>query len=318
MKQIRKINLAQLPTPLQTVSFNNTKFLLKRDDLTGCETSGNKIRKLEYLIADAKKNKSNLIITCGGEQSNHARATTIAAKSISARTKLFLWGKESSKQSGNLFLNKIYGNEIIYLDKRQYEKVNDLMQQENDKLLKKGIRPYVLPEGGSTSFGIKGYYDFILELKKQIQLKNIEGIVAASGTGGTAAGMLVAVSHFNLNLKVIAVNVLYSSKILKKKILTLAEALSLELNLKIKINEKNLIILDGFSKEGYKNISPNKITLIKKFASETGILFDPAYTGKAFYAYYHRFIKKGLGMKYIFVHTGGIFGVFGREKEYGL
>lgn len=316
MKIPAKINLAQVPTPLQTLKFEGKNFLIKRDDLTGCELSGNKIRKLEYILADAKKKKADIILTCGGEQSNHARATTIAAKQIGLNTKLFLWGKETTNMNGNLFLNKIYGANIKYLNKSEYVNVNNLMFEERKTLLKRDINAYVLPEGGSTTLGILGYVDFMKELKEQIDLRKIDSVVAASGSGGTAAGMLVGAAFNKLNIKIVAINVLYSAEVIKKKILNLAEGCVLDYKLNCKINPDQLVIVDGYSSEGYKRISKSKIKLIKKFAAETGILLDPAYTGKAFNAYYDNFIKMNKGLKNIFVHTGGIFGVFGRTKEY--
>ncbi|MDP2363330.1 MAG: pyridoxal-phosphate dependent enzyme [Ignavibacteria bacterium] len=311
-----KILLAQVPTPLQEIKFGGKSFLIKRDDLTGCELSGNKIRKLEYILEDAKRKRADIIFTCGGDQSNHARATTIAAKKIGLNTKLFLWGKESKHANGNLFLNKMFGAEIKYLNKDEFDNVNEIMFDERMSLLKKKKNAYVLPEGGSTTIGIWGYIQFIDELKKQVNIKTINSIVSAGGSGGTAAGMLVGAALNKLNIKIVAVNVLYSQEVIKKKILQLAEGCVLDYKLNCKINPDKLIILDGYSKEGYKSITKSKVKLIKKFAAETGILFDPVYTGKAFNAYYDKYLKKGIGKKNIFVHTGGLFAVFGRTIEY--
>jgi D-cysteine desulfhydrase len=312
----KKILLAQIPTPLQEIKFDGKSFLIKRDDLTGSELSGNKVRKLEYILYDAKIKKADIIFTCGGDQSNHARATTIAAKIIGLNTKLFLWGKNSRNANGNLFLNKMYGADIVFLNRTDYEKVNDIMFHERLSLLQKKKNAYVLPSGGSTTLGIWGYINFIDELKNQINLKSVDSIIAASGSGGTAAGMLVGAAINNLNIKIVAVNVFDSKDKTRKTILQLAEGCILDFKLKSKINPDNLIILDGYSKEGYKNITQSKLKLIKKFASQTGILLDPAYTGKAFTAYYENYLKKGKGRKAIFVHTGGLFGVFSRTKEY--
>lgn len=316
MKIPAKINLAEVPTPLQILKFEKSNFLIKRDDLTGCELSGNKIRKLEYILADAKKKKADIIFTCGGEQSNHARATTVAAKKIGLNTKLFLWGKNRQNINGNLFLNKMYGADIKFLNKKNYENVNDLMFAERKSLLKKNINAYVLPEGGSTTLGIWGYVDFINELRNQIDLRKIDSIVSACGSGGTAAGMLVGAAIYKLNVKIFAVNVLYSKEVIKKKILNLAKGCLMDYKINCKINPEQLIVIDGYSTEGYKRIAASKIKLIKKFAYETGIILDPAYTGKAFNAYYDFFLKSKRGSKNIFVHTGGIFGIFGRTKEY--
>lgn len=312
----KKIALAQIPTPLEEVKFEGKNFLLKRDDLTGCELSGNKVRKLEYLMADAKKQKADIIFTSGGDQSNHARATVIAAKKIGLNTKLFLWGKESSNANGNLFLDKIYGADIQYFSEKDYAKVNDVMFEQRLSLLKKKKNAYVFPGGGSTTLGIWGYINFINELKKQIDLTKIDSIVAACGSGGTAAGMLVGAALNKLNIKIVAVHVLMTKKEMEKHILQLAEGCVLDYKLNCKINPENLVVVDGYSQEGYKKISQSKVKLIRKFAEETGILFDPAYTGKAFTAYYEKYLKTGKGKKNIFVHTGGLFGAFARTKEY--
>ena len=312
----KKIALAQIPTPLEEVKFEGKSFLLKRDDLTGCELSGNKVRKLEYLMADAKRQKADIIFTSGGDQSNHARATVIAAKKIGLNTKLFLWGKESSNANGNLFLDKMYGADIQYFSEKEYEKVYDVMFEQRLSLLKKKKNAYVFPGGGSTTLGIWGYINFINELKKQIDLTKIDSIVAACGSGGTSAGMLVGAALNKLHIKIVAVHVLMTKKEMEKHILQLAEGCVLDYKLNCKINPENLVVVDGYSKEGYKKISQSKIKLIRKFAEETGILFDPAYTGKAFTAYYEKYLKTGKGKKNIFVHTGGLFGVFARTKEY--
>lgn len=312
----KKISLAQIPTPLEELKFEGKSFLIKRDDLTGCELSGNKVRKLEYLLADAKSKKADIIFTSGGDQSNHARATVIAARKIGLSTKLFLWGKDGSNANGNLFLDKIFGADIQYFTKAEYEKVNDIMFEQRLSLLKKKKNAYVFPAGGSTTLGIWGYINFINELNKQIDLRKVKSIFAACGSGGTAAGMLVGAALNELDTKIIAVNVLMSKKEIEKHILQLAEGCVLDFKLNCTINPANLIVLDGYSKEGYKKISQTKIKLIKKFAQETGILFDPAYTGKAFTAYYEKYLKTGKGKQNIFVHTGGLFGVFSRTKEY--
>jgi D-cysteine desulfhydrase len=316
MKIPLKIKLANLPTPLQKISFRGNQFLIKRDDLSGSELSGNKVRKLEYLLYEAKREKADIIFTCGGDQSNHSRATVIAAANVGIRTRLFLWGKPKKIPDGNNFIFNFLGAETVYLNKQQYEDVNEIMFGEKLRLEKKGKRVYVIPEGGSTTLGILGYFDFISELNNQFDLTKINGIVCAAGSGGTAAGILAGISLLNVKLKVYAVNVLYPENVIRKKTLQLAEGCILDFNLNCKIKEENLIVLSGYSTEGYKKISLKKLKLIKEFALETGIILDPAYTGKAFAAYQENFLRKNSGLKNIFIHTGGLMGVFGRRREY--
>ena len=316
MKTPNKVQLAFLPTPVQKVNFEDKNLLIKRDDMTGFELTGNKVRKLEYLIYQAKKEKADYIFTEGGEQSNHARATVIAASQFGIKSKIFLWGKDITNPEGNLFLDKYFNSEIIFLNKKEYANVNEIMFDERQRLLKKGKKVFVIPTGGSTTLGIWGYISFMNELSKQIDIHKLSGITSASGSGGTSAGLLVGAAMLKLKINIYAVNVIHSKEIIRKKILQLAEASALDYKLNCKINPDNLIILDGYSSEGYKNISEDKLKLVKRFALSSGIIFDPAYTGKAFKAYYDNFLNRNLGMKNLFIHTGGIFGVFDKRKEY--
>ena len=314
MKTPQKISLAYLPTPLQEISYQSNKFLIKRDDLSGFELTGNKVRKLEYILAQAKREKADVIFTCGGEQSNHARATAIAAARLGMKSHLFLWGQDRRNAEGNLFLDKLIGSEITFLNKKDYSKVNEIMFEERKKQLKKGKRVYVIPEGGSTTLGIWGYISFINELSKQINLKKIDGILAASGSGGTAAGLLLGSTLLKLNLKIYAVNVFYSAEAMRNKILQLATAGNLEYKLGVTVNPDKLVILDGYSKEGYKQITKDKLRSIKSFFHETGIILDPTYTGKAIAAFNENFLRKK--QKVLFLHTGGFFGIFSKRNDY--
>lgn len=316
MKIPKRINLAHLPTPVETLKFNGKQFLIKRDDFTGSDLAGNKVRKLEYLLFEAKQHRADIIFTCGGEQSNHARATASAAAKLGIKTKLFLWGDKRRIAEGNLFLNKIYGAEIEFLTKNDFSNVDAIMTEERKKLIRKGKKVYVIPAGGSSTLGIWGYIEFINELKKQIDLKKIDGILTACGSGGTSAGLMVGCALNKLSLKIYAVNVLLPEKEIKKKILQLAEGSILDYNLSCSLDADKLAVVDGYSKEGYKNITDNKLKLISKFACENGILLDPAYTGKAFAAYNNLILNKRKGKRNIFLHTGGIYGAFSKKESY--
>lgn len=316
MKIPKKINLAHLPTPIEKLKFNYKEFLIKRDDYTGSDFLGNKIRKLEYLLYEAKKEKADIIFTCGGDQSNHARATASAAAKLGIKTRLFLWGKGKNQADGNLFLDKMYGAEIVYLNKKEFLNVDEIMTDERAKLVKSRKRVYVIPAGGSSTLGIWGYISIIDELKKQIDITKIKGIFSACGSGGTAAGLLVGAALNKINLKIFAVNVLYPKEEIKKKIVQLADGAVLDYKLSCRINKQNLEIIDGYSTEGYKNISDNKLKIIIDFTRNSGILLDPAYTGKAFCAYNDLMLKKGMGKNVIFLHTGGIFGTYPKRSKF--
>jgi D-cysteine desulfhydrase len=316
MKVPKKFSLSNVPTPLQSINFEGNNFLIKRDDYTGIELSGNKVRKLDYLMYQAKKEKAEYIFTAGGDQSNHARAAAIYAARMGFKSKLFLWGSESASAEGNLFIDRFAGAHISYLSKKEFMDVNNIMAKQCHQYISEGKNVYVIPPGGSTTLGIWGYINFMFELKEQTNLENLKGIVVASGSGGTAAGLLAGISLLGLKTKVYAVNVLDSYDETKKTILRLAEACILDFKFPCELRESQLQVLDGYSTEGYKNIADDKLRLIKRFAHSTGIILDPAYTGKAFAAYHDRFLSKGKGSRIIFLHTGGLFGVFAKREQY--
>ncbi len=314
MKEPKKVNLANIPTPIVKSHFNGCSFLVKRDDYTGVEYSGNKIRKLEYLLFDAKKKKSKYIFTSGGDQSNHARATCIAASFLGLKTKLFLWGNSNQKGDGNLFLDKLTGAEISFMSIKEYKNVNEIMLEESKK--KKYKEAYIIPSGGSSTLGIWGYVNFVKELSAQINMKKIKGIFLTAGTGGTAAGILIGLKLLGLNKKVFATNVVYGKDESIEKIVDLSDQCIKDFKIKIKVNFKNLEILDGYSEEGYKNITPEKINVIKNYFKESGILLDPTYTGKAFFAYNELLLSGRKKSDILFLHTGGLFGAFAKRKNY--
>ncbi|MCU7495937.1 MAG: pyridoxal-phosphate dependent enzyme [Ignavibacteria bacterium] len=311
-----RIPLANIPTPLVKVNFEGSNFRIKRDDFTGLELSGNKVRKLEFILYQAKKEGATTVFTCGGEQSNHSRATVAAAKAQGFKVKLFLWGKKSQKAEGNLFLDRFFGAEIIYLDKQEYLHVNSIMEKERLRDEENGEKVFIVPEGGSSALGIWGYINFIEELKLQLNLEKLKGILTACGSGGTSAGLMVGAALNNLSMKVYAVNVLYSASEMRNRILSLSEECIRQYKLPCRIDENNLVIMDGYSLEGYKQITQEKLEVIRSFAHSTGIILDPAYTGKAFYAFHENFLKGRNKTDVLFVHTGGLFGVFSKKEKY--
>ncbi|MBU1096245.1 MAG: pyridoxal-phosphate dependent enzyme [Bacteroidetes bacterium] len=316
MKIPRKLSLANIPTPIQKLEYNKCKFLIKRDDYTGLELSGNKIRKLEYLLYDAKSKNCDYVFTCGGDQSNHCRATVYACNRLGLKSKIYLWGRQSKKYSGNLLLNKLAGAETRFLKLSDYKNVDDLMQSDALKLQSAGKKVYIVPTGGSNPLGIWGYINFVEELKSQISSKEFNGICCANGSGGTIAGILLGMALSGINSKVFGVNVFGRAEEMKVKIIEIVEECIKNYNLHVNVNFSNLELLDGYSEEGYKNISMDKIELIKDFVQNAGIMLDNTYTGKAFFAYNENFLKGKTKSNILFLHTGGLFGIFAKAEKF--
>jgi D-cysteine desulfhydrase len=314
-----KVELANIPTPIQAIFFEGFEILIKRDDYTGIEWTGNKIRKLEYLIFDALQKKSDVLITCGGVQSNHARATAAVAARLGLKSILYLRGKESASYEGNLALDKLFGAEIRFVTLEEYDNIQEIAQKEIDKLKKKGLKAVFIPEGGSSPLGIWGYIECAKEISKQLKsFKNKPShIITAVGSGGTLAGLVVGKKLFGLKSNLIGVNVLKTSGDFEKIVCDLANECSKKYKLGIKVTSKDFTILDGYSTEGYENISKEKLELLTFISQDYGLLLDPAYTGKAFFGMIDYFVYQGNEFnKLMFIHTGGVFGIFPKMKKY--
>ncbi len=319
MKIPPKIEIANIPTPIHAIFYEGFEILIKRDDYTGIEWSGNKIRKLEYIIYDALSKKANVLITCGGVQSNHARATAAIGARFGLKTILYLRGKEPKSYKGNLALDKLFDAEINFISAEEYENIHEIAEKKNNELKKKGFKAVFIPEGASSPLGIWGYIECAKELSAQ--LRNVKNkpnhIVTAVGSGGTLAGLLVGTKLFNLKSKLIGFNVLKTSDDFEKIVFNLATQCIKKYKLNVKISTKDFEIIDGYSTEGYENISQEKLEFLTFVSQDYGIILDPTYTGKAFYGMIDHFIYhenefNGL----LFIHTGGIFGVFDKIQKY--
>ncbi|MCX8009822.1 MAG: pyridoxal-phosphate dependent enzyme [Ignavibacteria bacterium] len=314
-----KIELANLPTPIHAIFFEGFEILIKRDDFTGTEWTGNKIRKLEFLAYDALEKNAQVLITCGGIQSNHARATACVSARLGMKCLLYLRGKEPKNADGNLAMSKLFGAEIIYVTQKEYDNIESIAAKKIKKLSEKKIKAYFIPEGGSSEIGIWGYINFVKELQSQLkEIKNKPShIITAVGSGGTLAGLILGKKLFNLKSNLVGVNVLKTRGDFEKIVVELANKCSKKFRLGVKVSSTDFEILDGYSSEGYENITNEKLKLLTTVSSESGILFDPAYTGKAFYGMIDHFIYKGNEFnRLMFLHTGGIFGVFAKTKQY--
>lgn len=314
-----KVELANIPTPIHAIFFEGFEILIKRDDYTGIEWTGNKIRKLEYLVFDALQKKADVLITCGGIQSNHARATAAVAARLGLKSILYLRGNEPAHYDGNLALDKLFGAEIKFLTQVEYDNIEEIAEKEIKSLKKKGLKGVFIPEGGSSPLGIWGYIECAREISKQLKsFKNKPShIVTAVGSGGTLAGLVVGKKLFGLKSNLIGVNVLKTSGDFEKIVCDLANECSRKYKLGIKVTGKDFTILDGYSTEGYENISKEKLELLTFISQDYGLLLDPAYTGKAFFGMVDHFIYQGNEFnKLMFIHTGGVFGIFPKMKKY--
>lgn len=320
------LDLAHLPTPIQEARrfpgmSDDFALYVKRDDLTGFACSGNKIRKLEYVLAQAVKQKADCLITCGGEQSNHARATAALAARLNLKPYLVLASENKPKIDGNLFLCKILGAQIKYISDDDYYNGRDwIMQEMAGELKKSGHKPYIIPEGASNPLGTWGYVKAGQEIKNQIDKKKlkIDRIALASSSGGTYAGLFVYSKLTGWDVKITGFNVNHTNDVVAGRIWDLVEKIKKEFNLNFKADKEEIQIIDGYVGAGYAKTTDRECQFFKSVASNTGLILDPVYTGKAMFGLIDQIKNKNISEKekILFLHTGGTFGLFAYKDRF--
>ncbi len=317
-----RISFANLPTRIEKLdslskSLGGPEIWIKRDDLTGCATSGNKIRKLEFVVADAIVHNADTLITCGWINSNHARATAVLASKMGLESILLLRGEKPSNPQGNLFLDTLVGAEIRYLSVDEYERRDEIMDEIIDELMKENRVGYPIPAGATYPVGIWGYIKAAEEIKNQIQ--DFDAIVVPVGTGGTYAGLFIGKKLFDLKCTIYGVNVEEDEEYFKNRIGEIIEKWNKSFNQPISYSRDEIKIIDGYKGKGYSKFGQEEIEVIKRLARTEGIILDPVYTGKAMRGLMEE-VEKGRfakNEKILFIHTGGIFGLLSRVEEIG-
>lgn len=321
----KKMQWAQLPTPIQHLPRLSEEcgvnLYVKRDDFTGFEWSGNKIRKLEFLVRDAQDKGATCLVTCGGVQSNHCRATAALAAKLGLRCVLVLRGEEPKGFSSNNLLDRLFGAEILYVTTEQYRDMHDIQITIDAQVRGQGGKSYFIPEGGSNGLGSFGYAHAWDEILAQTEV-HFDSVVVAHGSGGTQAGLVLGKilrdQHAMHRSRVIGVNVCYdkqqSFQLVKK---ALWEAIQHQ-HIPISFLAEDIEILDGFVGRGYALSTPEELRFLAKVARLEGLLLDPVYTGKAMYGLYKTLKNdpKYFGKNILFIHTGGGFGNFQWNEEW--
>ncbi len=321
-----KLSLANLPTKIEKLD-RLTKFLggpdiyIKRDDQTGSEISGNKVRKLEFAVKEAINKNCDMLITCGGIQSNHARATAAVAAKLGMKSILLLRGDKSTPPEGNHFLDLLLGAEVRFISPGDYSSRRmEIMEDIKKEYEAKGMKPYIIPEGASNGIGTFGYYMGMEEIIKQQKELGTEfdGIILAVGSGGTYAGLCLASKIFNSSSKIHGINVCDNGEYFVNKIYDILMESKKYFSCDVTISKGDINIIDGYVGAGYAKSSKEELEFIQFIAGLEGLILDPVYTGKAMYGMVQE-IKKGRFKEYknlLFIHTGGIYGLFPQKEMF--
>jgi D-cysteine desulfhydrase len=319
-----RVRLANLPTRGHWLRYqpSGAKIWIKRDDHTGSELLGNKVRKLEYLLAEAVTEQATHVITCGGEQSNHARATAFAAAQLGMRSVLILRTDDPQKPpapTGNILLDRLVGAELRWISRPAWKERNRLLAEEADRIRAQGGRPYIIPEGGSNALGSWGYIRAMHELAEDLQ-----GIAAPDhpvtviypcGSGGTGAGLILGAKLLKLHsrgIRIAGVNVCDDRAYFVDAIGKICAEAESRWSLGANVTADDIDIIDGHVGLGYAKSRPEELATIRDVCRSDGIVLDPVYTGKAFHGLVTELARdpKRFGAAIAFVHTGGMFGLF--------
>lgn len=317
------VKLSQTPTPLEPLErlsriLEGPEILVKRDDLTDTAMSGNKVRKLEFLLADALEQKRDFIITCGGYQSNHARTTAVATARLGLKCHLILRNGMGSPIEGNLFLDRLLGAEVQFVTEEAYLEIDDLMKAAAEEAKERGKKPYLISEGGSDEIGALGYVKAAHELAEQLKSARlkVDHIILPVGSGGTYAGLLVGKHLYDMPAQIHGINVCDDEAYFVNKIHRIVKNMQRKFDLDLKIGKRDINIIDGYVGKGYGLSRQEEIDIIKMAAKGEGVILDPVYTGKAMYGLKDQ-IRQGIfkeGETVLFWHTGGIFGLFSKKS----
>ncbi|KUG03698.1 putative pyridoxal phosphate-dependent deaminase [hydrocarbon metagenome] len=309
-----RISLGFFPTPLHELKnlnriLHGPEIYIKRDDYTGLALGGNKVRKLEYIMAEALNKGAQVIITTGAVTSNHARQTAGAAAALGLKCQLVLSGDEPETRQGNFLLDHLMGAETYCVRPEEVEAHIDLLVSQNAG---QGQSTYVIPVGGSCMPGIISYVDAYQEIKEQNQLE-FDAIVMAVGTGSTCAGLNVGARMAGDKTKIVGIGIgLGDREWCQMEIARLSNLAENFLGLEPSSPDQ-IIVFEEYMGKGYAIPDDRVRDTIKLLASKEAVILDPVYSAKAMVGLLD-LIEKGYfkkGEKILFLATGGCPEIFG-------
>ena len=316
-----RVTIAHLPTPLEplpriTSRLGGPELWVKRDDQTGLATGGNKTRKLEFLVADALRHEADTLITCGAEQSNHARQTAAAAAKFGLDRILVLRGRRPVEVTGNLLLDNLLAADVVWADDEPLDK---RMEEVAEQVREEDGHPYVVPYGGSNPVGAGGYVAAMEELIDQAESHDLtfDRIVLASSSGGTQAGLAVGARALGYQGRILGISVEPGGASLRETLAELATATANHLGLELAFEPVDFAVNDDYLGGGYGVVGDLERDAIRTLARIEGLLVDPVYTGRAFGGLLDM-IRRGefrSNETVLFWHTGGTTGLFGTQQE---
>src|SRR5262245_7309271 len=321
---IPRIELANAPTPLLKLERLSAELdvdlWVKRDDLTGLLESGNKIRKLEFLIGDALAQSADTLITCGTLQSNCCRAVSAVAARLGLRAVLALKGEPPSETDGNHLLDRLLGAEIHYCSDAEWEHLDEVLWDLAARSRRAGHTPYVIPESGATVTGALGYLICGQEIAGQIAhgAPDFDTIAITAFSGGSQAGLLMAKQLTGLRADIVSIPIAWTAERVREYVADVVDQAKRRFGLSVKVPDE-IAVLDGCQGAGRLEVRAAEFETVLRLARQEGIVLDPVYTAKAFGGLLDALRRSPaeFGRRVCFVHTGGIFSLFPFRRELG-
>jgi D-cysteine desulfhydrase len=314
---IPRVELALAPTPilrLERLSARlGVELWVKRDDLTGLLESGNKVRKLEFLVGEALAEGADTLITCGTLQSNCCRTVAAVSARLGLRAVLALKGPRPDVYDGNLLLDRILGADVHYCTDEQWAKIDDVLAELEAQERTRGRRPYVIPESGATVTGALGYMSCAREIREQIRhgAPDFDTIVITAFSGGSQAGLLMGKQLTGLRAEIVSVPVAWEGREVRDYVgRVIAEARH---RYRLDVTPpRDVPVIDGYQGEGRGQIGADTLATVLDLAREEGLILDPVYTAKAFHGLVSELARdpRRFGERVCFIHTGGLFSLF--------
>ncbi|MBQ1715245.1 MAG: D-cysteine desulfhydrase family protein [Firmicutes bacterium] len=293
------------------------EFYIKRDDLTPLGAGGNKLRKLEYLVKDAMNKGATMLITVGGGQTNHGRQTAAMAAKYGMKCAILAVDEYPGELSANMLLDRLFGCEL-YLKRSDGRpeslQLNELVESVTAKYEALGEKVYFIPVGGSNVLGALGYYDCALELDRQARAMGLDRarVIDTVGSTGTYAGLYLGLRDVKSDLHLTGIAIMPFGEKSFSRLEKYMNEVKDTFGMDVEVDPEDFDIETGYVRGGYNLPSKEVREAIELMASQEGILLDPCYTGKAF-AGIMDMIREGKiarGEKIIFIHTGGMPGLY--------
>lgn len=306
------------PTPIEPLPRLGARLGLelhvKRDDVTGFAESGNKVRKLEFLVREALDQGADTLVTIGALQSNCARATAAVAARLGLKCLLGLRGTRPAVADGNLLLARLFGAEVVFVPPDEDAGPDALLARLGETARRAGGRPYLIPESGSNEVGALGYAALVEELAAQVAAgaPAPDALVIAAWSGGSLAGLHLGRALFGLSAEIWGVPVAFDAPAIRDAVWATARKAGQRLGLDVSLDREGIRLLDGYQGQGRAAVQAAELRTVVDAARDGGLLLDPVYTAKAFLALADTARRSPglLGRRVLFLHTGGGFGVF--------